>query len=404
MNNNKGKQGGAFLLGMLVSFVIWFVVTMILLMGTLGVKALIEGKNKGSQDLFTEEELEKIEHYMTMLDLYYYEDIEEGAVVDGILYGLMEAPGDPYTCYYTKEEMEETTQSLSGVFQGIGAYLEMDFAAGYPKITGVIEGAPASEVDIQPGDYIIKVDGEDVRNQTLTTVVSKVRGLPDTYVELTLNRNGEEVVVSVVRKDVQSPSVKYELVEGKIAYITITEFADNTGDLFEEALLKVESDKAEGILIDLRGNPGGSLDAVVEVCNSILPKGIIVYTEDKYGEREEYLSDGKNEIDLPMVVLVDGNSASASEIMAGAIQDYKKGTLVGTTTFGKGIVQRLFSYSDGSGGKLTVSRYFTPNGNNIHGIGIEPDVVVEFDGEAYKENSYDNQYEEALKILKEKME
>ena len=160
----------------------------------------------------------------------------------------------------------------------------------------------------------------------------------------------------------------------------------------------------KGLLLDLRGNPGGSVNAVVDIARQLLPEGLVVYTEDKYGKREEYSCDGANEFELPLVVLVDGNSASASELLSGAIQDYQKGTLVGTTTFGKGIVQQMLKLRDGSAIKITISSYYTPGGRTIHGIGIEPDVVCPFDGEAYYDNGYDNQLEKAKEVLAEMME
>ena len=193
--------------------------------------------------------------------------------------------------------------------------------------------------------------------------------------------------------------------EDDMAYIRVTEFDDVTVDQFADALAMAKGSNAKGIILDLRGNPGGNLAAVVDMCNMMLPEGMIVYTEDKYGNREEYKSDGKHELELPLVVLVDMNSASAAEIMAGAIKDYEIGTLVGTTTFGKGIVQQIMSFRDGSAIKITISAYFTPNGHNIHGIGIVPDVVCEFDGEAYygSPEHPDNQLEKAKEVLREKI-
>lgn len=184
-----------------------------------------------------------------------------------------------------------------------------------------------------------------------------------------------------------------------IGYIQITEFDDVTTDQFTEALAVIKGSKAKGLILDLRGNPGGSLPVVVDISRMILPKGLIVYTEDKYGERDEYTCDGEHELDIPLVVLVNGNSASASEILAGAIKDYGKGTLIGTTTFGKGIVQRVMPLSDGTALKLTISAYYTPNGNNIHGVGIEPDIVCEFDSDAYYEEEVDNQLQRAIQEI-----
>ncbi|MDE5596978.1 MAG: S41 family peptidase, partial [Lachnospiraceae bacterium] len=203
----------------------------------------------------------------------------------------------------------------------------------------------------------------------------------------------------VVRKKIESPTVSYELFDNGVGYIRITEFDDVTVDQFAEALAVVKGSGAAGLILDLRSNPGGSLSAVVDIARQILPEGLIVYTEDRAGERVEYNCSGANEWKLPLVVLVNGNSASASEILAGAIKDYGIGTLIGTTTFGKGIVQRILPLTDGTAIKLTVSAYYTPNGNNIHNIGIEPDIECEYDRDAYYDEGIDNQLEQAKKEI-----
>lgn len=396
---NKGKLK-YFSLGVAVSTVWFCVLGLILLLIGGGVSLLNKGNQTGA---ISDENIEKIAYYQELLQKYYYEGVSEEEMADGVLYGLMKTVGDPYTCYYSVEEMKELTSDLEGVFFGIGAYLEMDNDAGYAKISGVIEGTPASRADIQIGDYVVKVDGVNVYGKTLTEVVSMIRGEVGTQVVLTLKRGGEEIEVTVTRENIKTPTVKYELLETGIAHITITEFADVTPEQFTEALAQMEEDHANGLILDLRGNPGGSLTAVVDVCKQILPEGMIVYTEDKYGTREEYKCDGMNELNVPMVVLVDGGSASASEILAGAIKDHGKGILVGTTTYGKGIVQKIFTYEDGSAAKITVSKYYTPNGYNIHGVGIEPDRVVEWDSEMFQDTGVDNQLEEAIRILKEEL-
>ncbi|MBE5887003.1 MAG: S41 family peptidase [Lachnospiraceae bacterium] len=396
--NNKGKIK-YFSLGLLVA-TLWFLVLggIILLISSIGF--LHKGKQVGA---VTDQNVEKMTYFQELLKTYYYEDVTEEELADGVLYGLMETVGDPYTCYYSAEEMEDLTADIEGIFHGIGAYLEMDYDAGYAKISGIIEGTPASQSDIKVGDYVVKVDGVDTYEMTLTDVVAMIRGDAGTQVVLTLNRGGEELEVTVTRQNIETPTVEYELLENDIAYITVTEFDDITPAQFSEALTQMETDNAKGLILDLRGNPGGSLAAVVEMCEMILPEGMIVYTEDKYGQRSEYRCKGENELDIPMVVLIDGGSASASEIMAGAIKDYGTGTLVGTTTYGKGVVQKIFTYEDGSAAKITVSKYYTPNGYNIHGVGIEPDVEVEFDADLYLDEERDNQLEKAIEVMNEKL-
>jgi carboxyl-terminal processing protease len=226
-----------------------------------------------------------------------------------------------------------------------------------------------------------------------------IRGDAGTSVVLTIKRGDEEKEITIVRDKVETVSATYEALDNGIGLITITEFNDNTYEFFKEAKQQFIDNGDTALILDLRGNPGGNLDTVVNIAQEILPQGLVVYTEDKYGKREEYKCDGKKEMNVPIVVLVDGSSASASEILAGAIKDHNKGTLIGTTTFGKGIVQKLISLSDGTAVKITVSKYYTPNGVNIHGTGIEPDIEVEFDADAYTENGTDNQMEAAIEYL-----
>ena len=296
-------------------------------------------------------------------------------------------------------------EQSEGVYYGIGAYVSLDTEKNLPKISGVMEGSPAEEAGLRANDLIYEVNGVTTYGLTLTEAVALIKGEEGTEVNLTLVREGESdyLELTLTRRRVEAPTVEYSMLEGRIGYIRVTEFDSVTVNKFSEALYTVKNSAARGIILDLRGNPGGNLDAVVDMCNMILPEGMIVYTEDKYGNREEYTCDGENELQLPLVVLVDMNSASAAEIMAGAIKDYGIGTLVGTTTFGKGIVQQIMSFRDGSAVKLTISAYYTPNGNNIHGIGIEPDVLCEFDGEAYygSEDHPDNQLEKAKEVLGE---
>lgn len=279
-----------------------------------------------------------------------------------------------------------------------------DTATGLPKISGTIAGAPAEEVGLRANDLIYEVDGQPTAGLTLTEAVSLIKGPENTEVVLTIVREGETdyLEIPVTRRKVEAVTVSYEMLGDGMAYIQVAEFDDVSVKQFEDALDTVRSQGMEGMILDLRANPGGSLNAVVEMARMILPEGMIVYTEDKNGKRAEYTCEGDKELDVPLVVLIDMNSASAAEIMAGAIKDYGLGTLVGTTTFGKGIVQQIIPFRDGSAVKVTISAYYTPNGNNIHGKGIEPDVECEFDGEAYygSEDRPDNQLEKAKEVLK----
>ena len=354
----------------------------------------------------TDDTVAKMKVIENVIDTYFYkEDVDKDAMVDGIYKGMVESLGDPYSEYYSKEELESLYQDSLGVYYGVGAYVSLDTTTGLAKISGIIADTPAEEADLRAEDIIYKVDDVDVTGMSLQETVSLIKGEENTTVKLTLIRDGKEIEKEVTRRRVESPTVKFEMLDDGMAYIQITEFDTVTVDQFTEAMAMARGNDMKGLILDLRSNPGGNLSSVVSIAQQMLPKGLIVYTVDRDGNREEYSCDGSRELDVPMVVLVNGNSASASEILAGAIKDYGIGTLVGTTTFGKGIVQRPIELSDGSAVKLTISSYYTPNGINIHGIGIEPDVECEFDSERYySDEAYDNQLEKAKEVLLQKME
>lgn len=341
-----------------------------------------------------------------MIGEYYLEDAEEPALEQGVYKGMIEALGDPYSTYYSQEELEDLQNKTQGIYYGIGARVGIDADTQLPRIASVIEGTPAQEAGLMAGDLLYEVDGTSVQGMDLNSAVALVKGDEGTIVHLTVIREGEAdyLEFDVERRKLENETVTYEMLEDGIGYIQIQEFDDVTVDQFEEALTACRSEGMQGLVLDLRGNPGGNLSTVCEIARMMLPEGLIVYTEDKNGEREEYTCDGTRQLEMPLVVLVDANSASASEILAGAIKDYGIGTLVGTTTFGKGIVQRIMKLSDGSAVKLTVSKYYTPKGNNIHEIGISPDVEVPFESEPYLEDGTDNQLNRAVEVLKGKME
>lgn len=340
-----------------------------------------------------------------MIDEYYLEDAQESALEQGVYKGMIEALQDPYSTYYSQEELEELQNKTQGIYYGIGARVGIDADTQLPRIASVIEGTPAQEAGLMAGDLLYEVDGTCVQGMDLNSAVALVKGDEGTIVHLTVIREGETdyLEFDVERRKLENETVTYEMMEDGIGYIQIQEFDDVTVDQFSEALDACRREGMQGLILDLRGNPGGNLSTVCEIARMMLPEGLIVYTEEKNGDREEYICDGSRQLTEPLVVLVDSNSASASEILAGAVKDYGIGTLVGTTTFGKGIVQRIMKLSDGSAVKLTVSKYYTPKGNNIHEIGISPDVEVPFEAEAYLEDGTDNQLDKAVEVLKEKM-
>lgn len=407
----RGAAGGIFVVGMILGVAI-----SLLIVGIVYVAFSFQKVSDKQQEtvsfqensVITPESVKKLQALETTINKYFFLDKADNETLqEGLYKGLLSALDDPYTEYYSAEELEELMQDTEGIYFGIGAYVGLDSLTSLPKISGVIGNSPAEEADLRPNDLVYEVDGTSTYGLTLTEAVNLIRGPEGTQVELTIVREGagDYLHVTLTRRKVETPTVEYEMLEDDMSLISVSEFDDVTVDQFADALATVKGSGAKGIILDLRGNPGGSLSAVVSMCRMILPEGMIVYTEDKSGKRSEYTCDGSRKLTLPLVVLVDMNSASAAEIMAGAIQDHGLGTLVGTTTFGKGIVQQIVPFKDGSAVKITISAYFTPSGKNIHGIGIVPDVECEFDGEAYygSENHPDNQLEKAKEVLREKI-
>lgn len=361
---------------------------------------LASGNSAETESVANEKTTEKLGVLENTIKQYFWQDVDESTLEEGVYKGLLESLDDPYSVYYTHDELVQLQQQTEGIYYGIGAYISQDNEMGYVRVSKIIKNTPAEASGLQQDDYIYKVDGEDMQGKDSSYVVTKIKGEAGTKVTITVVREGatDPIDIEVERQKIESPTVEYQILDNDMAYIQITEFDLVTTEQFEETYKQAQADGMKGLILDLRSNPGGNLSTVCDIARMILPKGLIVYTEDKYGKREEYTCDGANQIKVPLVVLTNGYSASASEILAGAVKDYGIGTLVGTTTYGKGIVQKVINLSDGSAVKLTVSNYFTPNGNNIHKIGIDPDVEVEFDAEQYK-NGVDNQLEKAKEVL-----
>lgn len=340
-----------------------------------------------------------------LINAYYLDEIDGQKVEDTMYTGMVAGLEDPYSVYYSKEELESMEESISGAYSGIGATLTQDPDTGELSVVSCFDGTPAQESGLQPGDVITGWNGKSVEGMELSELVSKIKTDPEEQLTLEIERDGETLEVELTRREVQIPTVEYEMLDNQIGYIRLVEFDEVTADQFKEALEDLENQNMEKLIIDVRNNPGGVLQVVCDMLDQLLPEGLIVYTEDKNGNRKEYTSDEEHQFTKPLAVLANENSASASEIFAGAIQDYGIGTIVGTTTFGKGIVQRTFYLSDGTGVKLTVAKYYTPKGHDIHKKGITPDVEIELDEELKNQSSIsheeDNQLQKAIEVLQE---
>ena len=408
--SDRGSGRGLFLAGLIAGLGGALVIVAVAYLGV-GLQSALENRSVAALKEGSVVDARLVSKLQTLEDIidkdFFLDAVSEEELRDGIYRGLMNALGDPYTVYYSAEELTSFTQQTEGIYYGIGAYMSLDKETSLPMITSVMEGAPAQAAGLRANDLVYAVNGDSIYGLSLDAAVALIKGPEGTDVTLTIIReNAEDLMdVTVTRAKVETPTVNLTMYDDGIAYIQLTEFDSVSVDQFAEALAVAKGSGMKGMILDLRGNPGGNLDSVVDMCRMILPKGLIVYTEDKSGRRKEYTCDGDRELQVPLTVLIDGNSASASEIMAGAIKDYGLGTLVGTTTFGKGIVQQVIPFKDGSAIKITTSAYYTPSGNNIHGTGIEPDVECPFDGEAYyeSEDHPDNQLEKAKEVLLELM-
>ncbi len=390
------------------------------------------GLQEADGELNLEEIGEKMEYIQSIVDMYYLYDEDPQKVEDGIYVGLMYGLDDPYAGYFNEDDYEAFMEDTEGEYCGIGAMVQQEIKTGIITIVRVFKDAPAYEAGLLPGDILYKVEDEPVTGKDLDLLVQEdIRGEEGTFVNLTVLRGeaSEEVEVRVERRHVEVPSVEYQMLEDQIGYIYVMQFDAVTGGQFKEAVDSLTRQGMKKLVIDLRDNPGGVLDTAVEMMAYVLPEdkmdGLLIYTEDKNGKGDHfYCEDGQikvkndygyatpgypradgHELDIPIAVLVNGNSASASELFTGALQDYGVATVVGTQTFGKGIVQNLIPLGDGTAIKLTTSRYYIPSGVCIHEVGVTPDVVVELDeelkNEAVVELDEDNQLAAAIEALED---
>lgn len=396
---SKEKSRGR-LQGIIISLAI---ISAIAIIGILIVSFTGGFKSKKSQ-IVNDEVVEKTDYLWKMIDKYYLwdEDKDVKKAQDAVYKGIVSSLDDPYSVYYTKEEFEELSESYSGEYSGIGAYVSQDPDTMESYIARPMPNSPAEEAGLLPNDYICEIDGENVVGQDLNVVVAKIKGPEGTTVDIGIRHEnkGEIETITVERRKIEVVRLESEMLEDNIGYIWIYEFEGKTMSQFEEAYNKLKEEGMQGIIVDLRDNPGGDLDVVINLCDKFLDDGLILYTKDKNGKNQEFIADADCE-KIPMVIITNENSASASEIFTGCLKERGIAKVVGKNTFGKGIVQALFELQDGSGIKITESEYYLPNDVCIHGVGIAPDYEVDLDYDAYLKDKTDAQKDKAIEVMKE---
>lgn len=374
------------------------------------------GRDGGTTHLVSEADYKLIQRYSRLdevrrtLEESYYVEVDEETLVTGAIRGMMDSLGDPYTFYYTAEEMRAANEEAEGIYHGIGMLVQIT-EDEMIEIVRVYEDAPAEAAGVLAGDRVVTVDGVAVSGENakaLDEAISLIQGEDGTSVRLGLLRDGKIIELDVMRAEVNVSYISYQLIGNDVGYINLTQFTGDAVTGFEEAMSTFRYSDVKGIVVDLRSNPGGMLDQVVDIADLVLPEGLITYVEDRQGNRREELSDA-DYWDIPMVVLVNDMSASASELFSAAVQDYDRATVVGTTTFGKGIVQTMITFADdGAGMQLTTESYYSPNGRSIHKTGVEPDVVVELSEDSFiglePDPENDNQLAVALEELEKRIE
>lgn len=356
---------------------------------------------EGYQEVF--KKLNILNQYISK---YYIYDTDEANYFDGIYKGYVDALGDKYSAYYTEDEFEELTEKTNGSYCGLGAYVSQD-DAGRVYIVKPIKGSEAERLGIQPDDIVYSVDGNLATGEDLSTVTSWLKGEEGTTAQLVIYRDGEELEFTVVRSVVEDQTVDYQMLEDQLGYIQVTSFEEVTEKQYIDAVNELDAQGAKGLIIDLRDNGGGLLDSAVDMVDRMVESGRIVSVKDKSGNEKVYEAEDELSYNKPVVILINKNTASASEVFCGAMKDHGLATLVGQKSFGKGIVQTIMSLGDGSAIKLTTAEYFSPNGTNIHGTGYEPDVAIELDKDAFTDGytmEEDNQLQKAIEVLKGKVD
>ena len=373
----------------------------------IAIAAFVFLRGFGVGDLLSGGCLGKLATLSSIIDYYFYEDVDTDQLQTGLYKGLLESLDDPYSTYYTADEFEQIMIDTSGEYAGVGMTLTQRTDTNQVFVVQVYEGSPAEQAGLMAGDELISADGYMAQEMDLETFVSHIRGEENSTVDIVYARDGQQQEVTVTRAHVSTPSVSYQMLDGNIGYIEITDFAQNTQEQFEAAMKDLKNQGMQAVIFDLRSNGGGLVDSVTAILDDLLPAGTTVYMEDKHGERTVYSSDDEKQENMPMAVLTSGNTASAAEIFAGAIRDFHYGTLIGTKTFGKGIVQTTIPLPDGSAIKVTTARYYTHSGECINEKGIEPDIELEYQFLGMEDQAYDvsldNQIQKAVEVLSQEM-
>ncbi len=349
----------------------------------------------------------KLELLIELTQEYYYEDVDVDAMLEEALVGLMYGVGDVYTNYYTAEDWDAFNEETTGQYAGLGMQLLSNQVDSTITITRVFKGSPAEKAGLRAGDKLIAVNDVYYSASEVDVAVSIMRGQPGESVKVTVLRGFDQLDFECVREEININYVEYDILEEQnLGYVMVYDFLGDAYEGFTEAIESFKTAGVDGMIIDLRNNGGGLLDAAVQMADLLVPQGTVVTIRDKEGNATEYHTEDNDYYDIPMVVLVNDYTASASEILAGAIQDYGVGVLMGVQTFGKGIVQNVFDLGDGTGVKITVAQYFTPNGSYIHGVGLTPDVEIALSEDVvttYGINNIpreqDNQLQRAIEFL-----
>lgn len=351
----------------------------------------------------TETKLELLQA-LIKTNFLYQDKVDKDKLVDGIYQGYINGLDDPYSVYYNAEETKALQESTAGEFGGVGATLSQDKKTGVITLLNISKDSPSGQAGLKEGDILYKVEEKEVTGLDLDKVVTQVKGDIGTQVKLTVVRKatGNKEEVTVTRGKIQDDTVNYEMKDNNIGYIHVREFDTITLEQFQAAMDDLEKQGMEGMIVDLRNNGGGNLTTVCEMLDLLLPKGLMVYTEDKNGKKTTYTSDEEHQFNKPIEVLTNGYSASASEIFAGAIQDYGMGEIIGENTYGKGVVQNIYDLRDNTCVKLTMAEYFTPKGRSIQGKGIKPDIEVIYEYDAENPDA-DNQLDKAISNMQEKI-